>query len=295
MKDRISHTIRPLDYKNVCIEEIKKYILIIKNQDIHFINFNIKMFEKINDYSSWVELAQEVKKFADENDMQIPVTHATYNNSLVLSDGFDDDLIKRIKAGIEVTRIFNAKTMVIHPGISYSSGKYDETRTVTDNTEYFKEVVLLAEKDGITVAFENDIVADITDEKHIFKPSVITVNDLVNNINNLYGTHTKICYDLGHANISWGYVEDLQKINKNLGCFHIHNNQGYTIKNDYWKNDTHNPCYDGIIDYELFFKNLKKIGYTGDIVIESVYRDAEPLLSKSIKKDYQFIKKLSES
>lgn len=286
---RISHTIRALDYKNVCLEEIFKYIDIINSLGIKNINFNIKLLEQIGSLDNWLDYAKSLKDYTDSLSMKFVVTHAPYENSLVLSNGFNQELIKKTLKAIEVTKLLEVSTMVVHSGISYVDGVYSEELTENQNFDYWKDVCIYAKKFNINIAFENDVVADYTDKKHIFKPSVTTVCNFVRKFDFL--DNVKICYDIGHAFISWNeIIDNLYLVKDYLGCFHIHNNLGLVNTENYWKNDTHNPCYDGIIDIRNFFDNLKNISYKGDIVIESVYRDSLiESLKLSIDKDYKFI------
>lgn len=286
---KISHTIRALDYKNICLEEIFKYIDVIKTLGINYINFNIKLLEQIGPKDNWLNYAKSLKDYADGLSMKFVVTHAPYENLLILSNGYNQDLINKTFKALEVTKLLEADTMVIHSGISYVDGVYNEELTENQNFDYWKDVCIYAKKLNINVAFENDVVADYTDKKHIFKPSVITVRNFVEKFNFL--DNVKICYDIGHAFISWNeIINNLYSVKDYLGCFHIHNNRGLVNIENYWKNDTHNPCYDGDIDMKKFFDALKDISYSGNIVIESVYRDSlVENLKSNIDKDYKFI------
>lgn len=293
-KINILHTIRPLDYKNTCIEEIFLYIDILKKLGIKNINFNIKMFEKMGNLNEWEYFAKKIKKYVDELSMEILITHAPYENALILSNGFNEELILKTKMAIDVTKIFEAKTMVIHCGISYKEN-YDEELTINDNVEFWEDICDYANQNQIMVAFENDVVADDKDNQTIFKPAVTTVNKIVELLNKKQFNNVKLCYDIGHANISNRDIEkDLMLIKNNIGCFHIHNNFGHIDFENAWKNDVHNPCYNGKIDMESFFLKLKDIKNNNNIIIESVYRDSGLELETSIKKDYDYIEKLSK-
>ena len=294
-QDRVLHTVRPLDYKNTCLEEIFLYIDILKNLDIKDINFNIKMFEKIAPTNHWSILSDRVREYIDNLNLKIEITHAPYENSLILSNGYNKELIERTKKAIEVTKILGAYKMVIHSGISYKNQKYDEDLTIKDNVCFWKEVCEYAKQNNIILAFENDVVADDYDKNEIFKPSLKTVNTFVSILKQEYD-NVSICYDIGHSYIAHNdlYLDFMKDIIQNISCFHLHNNKGHFDKENTWKNDTHNPCFDGDIEFEEFFKNLKQVGYNKELIIESVYRDSGTQLEISIKKDYDYINQLKQ-
>ena len=293
--EKISHTIRPLNYKDVSLEEIFKYIDMLEGTEIRNINFNINMFQKMGEISNWKDYARQVKEYIDKKNMYISVVHAPYKNLLILSDNcYDEDTRLYTLISVDIANIFGAKKVVVHCGISYDNGLYNEKETIKQNVHQWLYCVEYAKLNGVVIAFENDVVNDVQSKEHIFQPSVIAVKEIVKEINK-FNLNATICYDIGHANISHNnIIDDLTKVKEYLSCFHIHNNNGCVNYENAWKNDTHNPCFDGLIDMEKFFNRLKEINYKDNIIIESVYRDSGENLVKSIIKDYSYIKKMAD-
>ena len=287
----ISHTIRPLNYKNVCLQEIYLYIDLLKKANIPHINFNMSMIAKITqDCTKWKDLAINIKNYTDSLNMDIPITHAVYESALIISS-YNGDLLKKTETCLDIaTNIFKSKIMVIHSGIGVINNVYDTKSTIDLNFDFWKNICLLSNK-NICIAFENDVV-EVNNHLCRLEPSVNIINMFVDKLKP-FGK-VGICYDIGHANIANRNIfKDLLQIKDNLICLHLHNNFGDNINEErVWKNDTHNPCYDGVIDIKKFLAYLNSLNIDiEDYIIESVYRDIDTkLLEESINKDYEYIK-----
>jgi sugar phosphate isomerase/epimerase len=72
------------------------------------------------------------------------------------------------------------------------------------------------------------------------------------------GTEIKLCFDIGHANIS-GTITDILELKENFANIHMHDNLG--------DRDYHLVLGEGNIDIPGILKQLS--GYKGDYIIES--------------------------
>ena len=111
----------------------------------------------------------------------------------------------------------------------------------------FTALVEYAQKKGIIVAFENQ--------------------RFLSNIAWTFETFSKedsvgFCWDCGHEACFAGGREYMPLFGDRLVCTHIHDNMGKLDE------DNHSIPFDGCIDYRRFADHLRKVGYTGSLMLE---------------------------
>jgi sugar phosphate isomerase/epimerase len=74
-----------------------------------------------------------------------------------------------------------------------------------------------------------------------------------------------ICWDFGHARVSYGakQFEEMKNVGNKISSTHAHDNRQ--------KKDLHLIPFLGDTDWELGLKTLKEVGYTGDLTFELGY------------------------
>lgn len=122
-----------------------------------------------------------------------------------------------------------------------------------------KKLLKLCEKYNFSIAFEN----------------IAKVDNYFEEISSLFlqFPNAKICYDVGHANIS-GF--DIKKYIDKISVFHLHDNYGLK--------DEHNLPYDGNLNWESVFEIIKKVN--NPLIVLEVHN----LKIKTEKQEIEYLK-----
>ena len=122
--------------------------------------------------------------------------------------------------------------------------------------EFYMPFVEMAERLGFGIAVEN--LCNYED------PTMFTakVEDQLMLIEKLNAPHVSACWDSGHGFVAYGedYPDQMKKLGKLITCTHIHDNSH--------QRDLHLPPFMGTIDWNVFMKTLREIGYRGDLNFE---------------------------
>ena len=149
--------------------------------------------------------------------------------------------ITTVKATIDLLENINGRFVNLHIGyfLSDSQNRYGLLNHVSDALE---EICSYALNKNIDIHIENDF-----NYRGISRlgSSLEEIQFLLN----LNKSNLKVCYDIGHANISFMSPYDYRKIINSIGSFHIHNNDGII--------DMHLPIgAEGSIDLDIVYNEL---------------------------------------
>ncbi len=168
-----------------------------------------------------------------------------------LNPGSDERLLRdvtrrRFQQVCHAASILKPKVMVFHPG--YDRWRYGEKQSswLKHSLDTFKEVIDATADNGCTIAIEN-----------IFEEEPSTLATLIEACNHPRIRH---CFDVGHWNLfhapAIGLEEWFGSLGAHIAEVHIHDNNG--------SRDDHAPVGEGNIDFELYFKLLRR--YAPDAV-----------------------------
>ena len=195
----------------------------------------------------YLDWAKTVRDRADA--AGIPYTHAHAPGEA------DSELLGR---SIEASAVLGARYLVVHPIWHDENGKTinDRLRFLQVNADAIKKWLPMAEEYGVVLLSENILWGASSD------PRIIA--QLVDKVgSDWFGW----CFDVGHAHCC-GYRPDVLK-----ACavtpmsLHIQDNDG--------SGDGHLIPGDGTIDWDLFLRTLREIGYLGDCVLEAHHQSLE--------------------
>ena len=197
---------------------------------------------------------KEEKRLADEAGVFIHQVHGPWRYPP--RDATPEDLADRrwhMERSIRGTAMLGSKVWVIHPIMPFGmGGKGDADELMEQNVAFFKPLIALAEKVGVTVCFENMPSASF--------PLARCAN-LLELIERVGGG--EIVLDTGHA-ATYGIspADEVRTCGKKLRALHIHDNDG--------RSDFHYFPYNnrGTIDWAAFRDALRENGYTGVISLE---------------------------
>lgn len=161
--------------------------------------------------------------------------------------------MKRLEQSMAYANALNAKLWVLHPGAKTGISMFYPGADWKQNIQSLKALSKTAEEYGVTVAVEN------LPEKYGFLMK--TAEDFQRFYTET-GLETGIVLDFGHANLEGQIDGFLQKLPKKIVHIHVSDNHGET--------DQHLGVGYGKINYPQIAQTLKQIGFSGNIVIESV-------------------------
>lgn len=215
-----------------------------------------------DDYLDW---ARSLRTRADE--AGVPYTHAH-----APGEANSGDVIGR---SIEAASVLGAKYLVVHPVWRDENGEIIENKQkfISVNAEAIKKWLPLAEKCGVVLLSENILWGASKDPR--------IISELVKEVNSdWFGW----CFDTGHAHCSGYKMSVLEKCAVAPLSLHIQDNDG--------SGDGHLIPGDGTVDWDEFIRVLKKIGYTGDCVMEAHHQS---LVAPDEERDAILTRLLEES
>ena len=159
----------------------------------------------------------------------------------------------------DVCRALGAKYCVVHPIYKHEDGSFitDDDEFVKVNAEAIKPLLEYAAERGVIILSENLLWGSSI--------KATAISALVKEVNSPYFGW---CYDTGHANAHDISCRELLKCEIAPVSLHIQDNNGHY-------RDDHLIPGDGSIDWKEFLDVLKKIGYTGEMVLEAHHQSLE--------------------
>ncbi|MBE6666706.1 MAG: sugar phosphate isomerase/epimerase [Ruminococcaceae bacterium] len=170
--------------------------------------------------------------------------HAPFGgiNNIWLDNEDGVKMLDTLLMSVDRCKLVGASVLVVH----LSSGLTPPS--VTDmGQERFKRLMEHAEKQGITIAYENQrMLGNIAwaFEQFADSPSL------------------GFCWDCGHENCFTIGRQYMPLFGKKLVCTHIHDNSGV------FNADNHLLPFDGAFDFNRFARQIKESGYKGSLMLE---------------------------
>ena len=167
--------------------------------------------------------------------------------------------------GDAYTRIYNQLRLTIDTAanvavpmvIFHLSSGWEPPKTSEIGFSRFDQLVDHAEKQRVTIAFEN----------LRNKENLLEIMERYKDRDNV-----KYCYDCGHEYCYTENVDWVSIFGDKLACVHVHDNFGYDRSCD---PDVHYLPFDGSLDYADMVRRLDAVGYTGPIMLE-VFNTTKP-------------------
>jgi sugar phosphate isomerase/epimerase len=205
-------------------------------------------------------IKEEIKIYMESYDMRFSV-HAPFSdlNLASLNPRIRKSSIEQVKEAIQISSELGIDVITIHPGHKSPLGAYFQEKFHKTNKESIKELDKIGQEFNVTLALENMPKMWIS-----LCHNGLQMKELVED------TEIKLCFDIGHANIS-GTIQEIMELKENFANIHLHDNLG--------DRDYHLVLREGNIDIPGILKQL--IGYKGDYIIESTNLE-EGIRSKEI-------------
>ncbi|MCL2196806.1 MAG: sugar phosphate isomerase/epimerase [Treponema sp.] len=150
-----------------------------------------------------------------------------------------EEMLKRYFSYIDDCKKFEIPTAVMHLTSGEKTPPFGQT-----GLNRFKQLIDKAERNGITIAFEN--VRKFEYLEFLFA--------------NIDSDNLKFCYDCGHENCFTPGVDYLSKYGEKLAALHLHDNDG--------TGDQHMLPFSGTVNWEKVINKIKELNYKGALSLE---------------------------
>lgn len=220
-----------------------------------------------------------LRKRADEVGLEFETIHAPFANinAMWLPGMSYLDVYDKMEQSIDSAAEFGIPTVVTHLSSGWNAPEITEL-----GLSRFDELVIRAEKRGVTLAFENlrkiGNLAYIADRYENMK-------------------HVGFCYDWGHEHCYTKTVDWMDIYCRRVACTHIHDNhgRGETKTGD---PDQHLLPFDGTVDYAHIMRKIEQYGYEGPLTLEvgmSATEEYQKMTPRAFLDEcYARVKKISE-
>ncbi len=203
---------------------------------------------------NYLELAKEIRAYADELGMVCNQSHAPFPTWLIGKEEYNAETFKKIVQAIEVTGILGGKLCVVHPC---------NDATPEENAAFYNSLLPYAKKAGVKIGVENmwnwpagspnaTPAACWSAESFCAHMELLDKEWFVANL------------DLGHGDMMSHLGEGAEKmiyaLKDRLEGLHIHDNDR--------RLDSHAIPYTMQMDFPAICKALKEVGYRGDVTLE---------------------------
>ena len=224
----------------------------------------------VNDGDRWNgdnyrELAEEVRRIADEKGFPITQTHAPFTFKAAQWDDptvYEEIVFPRMVRTLEISGMIGAKTVIVHP-IHHMVYHGHEEEIFERNMAYYRSLIPYAKEYGVKVAVENMFQSDPR-RKCIVADTCSNLQEFIRYVDTLDSEQITACLDVGHVGLPLTDVEAPEFIrglgHDRLGALHIHDND--------YRNDQHVLPYLGTINWMEVAKALGEIDYQGDFTYE---------------------------
>lgn len=232
-----------------------------------------EMFEAISQhFDSWEIIAEglhfmeeiegEIQNIRDSYDMKFTV-HAPFSdlNLASLNPKIREETIMQVVESIRISSELGITVVSLHPGHRSPLGAYFPKKISETNKKTLRELERASLEYDVVLALEN-----------MPKMWISLCHDAEQMRELIEGTELKVCFDVGHANIS-GSIEGFLDLKNEFANVHLHDNPGDV--------DRHMVLGEGNIDIKGILKSIS--AYKGDYVIESMNLQ-EGIKSKEILK-----------
>ena len=191
-----------------------------------------------------------LRKRADEVGLEFETIHAPFANinAMWLPGMSYLDVYDKMAQSIDSAAEFGIPTVVTHLSSGWNAPEVNDL-----GLSRFDELVIRAERRGVTLAFENlrkiGNVAYIVDRYEHMK-------------------HVGFCYDWGHEHCYTATVDLMDICGDKTVCTHVHDNFGRDRRDFSCDPDIHLLPFDGNIDYQKVINKLDEYEYEGSIMLE---------------------------
>ncbi len=222
----------------------------------------------------------DLRKKGDKYKMDFEFIHAPFGgiNNMWLS-GLDYlTVMNGMKATVDVAADNGVPAIITHVSSGWKAPAVNDLGIAR-----YDELVLYAQKKGVTVCFENLRMLG----------NLAMLVDRYDGIDNV-----RFCFDNGHEHCYTKTVSWLDIFTTRLMATHLHDNHSRALGDKSIDPDEHLLPFDGTYDFKTMIDKMDEYGYTGSLMLE-VFNSASPEYQRLTPQEfmqtcYDRIKKISE-
>lgn len=231
------------------------------------------------DHDAWLAWFKDLKKNADENEIEVRSVHIPFGKSWDISDLNEEvrkNAIEKCAKYFDLVDVLGSKIYVLHP--SFEPIKLeDRPKRLEKCITSLKELAPRAEKKGVRIALENlprTCLGNTAKEINYILDAVDVPGGL------------QICFDSNHT-LQEKPEEFVAHCGKRIITVHISDFDGV--------DERHWLPYEGIINWKAVLSELLKAGYQGPFVFETGRFKDRSASNKEIFENWLRVKKDWES
>ena len=207
----------------------------------------------------YLERAKEVRKYADSIGFPCNQTHAPFPSARKGNEEYNEEIFPKLVRAIEISGILGAKVCVVHPCNDY---------TAEENAELYTRLAPYAKKARVKIGVENmwNWFKWGKIGGHVMPAACSHQDDFKKHMDLLDKEVFCACVDIGHAEMMHAFGTTAPQMIETLGGEYV---QSMHLHDVNFTDDNHTLPFTQAIDYAPVIEALKKIGYKGDITLES--------------------------
>ena len=224
---------------------------------------NVKFIEVVDDglHALDKRRVSELKSLGESYGIKYSV-HAPFADVNIASPSTPllKAMIRRLKNSLDNARALNAYLWIFHPGLETGISMFYPGKAWVQNRETVQLLCKTAEDYGVKLAIEN------VPEPY---PFLMKNAEHFKKFYSEFDGDVGLVLDVGHANLNGQMELFIETFPDRLMHIHAHDNDGTA--------DQHLGVGYGTVNWKKFAKALKKVSYSGTVVVESVENVQESL------------------
>lgn len=194
--------------------------------------------------TDYIENAKAFREYGEGIGIACHQSHAPFPTARQGDETYNRDMFFQIVRAVEISGALGARVCVVHPSVEHS---------IEENIRLFKALEPYARKAGVKIGVENMTRDTGSHPTHIQAILAGLPEDVF-----------VFCLDTGHAEMAQNKtsaIEMIRTMGSRLQALHLHDNDQIR--------DNHGLPFTYKINFDEIIKELKKVGYSGDIMLET--------------------------
>lgn len=207
-------------------------------------------------------LASELKRVAESLGLVFNQSHAPFSDFRygIENEGHNRTVYNSICDSAVIASRLGAKTLVVHPAVICPRLSRDARFEM--NMELFSRIAAFADNYGVGISIENLYPREREDGEMPLGRVCADTEELIRYADALSDKGVTVCFDAGHAGLVGESAAGMVKaLGERVKYIHLHDND--------FKTDSHTLPYLANTNYSSLCKALARVGYSGDVTLES--------------------------
>ena len=203
----------------------------------------------------------ELRKYTEDKGLYFNQSHAPHPSSLI-DEAFTKRRFDELVTSLKNSSYLGVRNIIIHPLQHLRYYTNENTEALYEmNLEFYARLLPYCEEYGITICTEN-MWQCYGNSSKIWDSTCSRAEEFVRYVDGVNSPYLKACVDIGHTVlVGENPVKMIEALGNRVAALHVHDNDGI--------HDSHTLPFHGILMWTEIAKTLKKIGYSGEITLET--------------------------